>query len=229
MICSSAGMVASPPSRPKRLVPTKRLAANFSKPSASISLLRIAFLPSGVKLIVLVRPFDAALQPVLLLGIVDVHELIADAAAIGARSLSSIWRGVARLKAQHAVDEDRHVQRRRLRSRRMLGIERRLRRARRDAQRIEIGFQMADHAIGADHLDGVDGMPGAASVRVGRRRCGGALARRLAPACGAGGGPGRSGRRSGRRWRMPGLASRFQAGPRPSWVGVRPCSPSPAK
>src|SRR5471030_3295367 len=46
----SAGMVASPPSRPKRLVPTKRLAENFSKPSASISLLRIAFLPSGVKL-----------------------------------------------------------------------------------------------------------------------------------------------------------------------------------
>ena len=33
---------------------------------------------------VLVRPFDAALQPVLLLGIGDVHELIADAAAIGA-------------------------------------------------------------------------------------------------------------------------------------------------
>ena len=45
---------------------------------------------------VLVRPLDAALQPVLLLGIVDVHEFIADAAAIGAlAAYPCIWRGVA--------------------------------------------------------------------------------------------------------------------------------------
>jgi hypothetical protein len=67
------------------LVPTKRLEANFSKPSASISLLRIAFLPSGVKLTA--SPFNPALQPDFLLGIVDVHELIADAAAIDAAQL----------------------------------------------------------------------------------------------------------------------------------------------
>ncbi len=44
----------------------------------------------------LVRPFDAALQPILLLGIVDVHELVADAAAIGAlenlHHLARAWR-----------------------------------------------------------------------------------------------------------------------------------------
>ena len=84
MICSSAGMVASPPSRPKRLVPTKRLAANFSKPFAFDQLVEDRLLAFGREDDVLVRPFDAALQPVLLLGIVDVHELIADAAAIGA-------------------------------------------------------------------------------------------------------------------------------------------------
>src|SRR2546423_1156156 len=32
----------------------------------------------------LVRTFDAPLQPILLLGIVDVHELVADASAVGA-------------------------------------------------------------------------------------------------------------------------------------------------
>ena len=47
MICSSAGISDSPPSRPKRLVPVNFTSRNFSKPSASISLLRIAFLPSA--------------------------------------------------------------------------------------------------------------------------------------------------------------------------------------
>ena len=56
MICSSAGTKASPPSRPKRLVPGKRLCRNFSKPSVSISFFRMAILPSLVKLISLSRP-----------------------------------------------------------------------------------------------------------------------------------------------------------------------------
>ncbi len=48
MICSSAGTIASEPSRPKRLVPVYLRSRNFSKPSASISLLRIARRPCSV-------------------------------------------------------------------------------------------------------------------------------------------------------------------------------------
>jgi hypothetical protein len=55
------------------------------------------------------------------------------------------------------------------------GIQRRLRIARGDLQGIEIGFQMPDHAIGADHLDGMDGMFGRFGVSR-RRRSGGGLA-----------------------------------------------------
>jgi hypothetical protein len=56
MICSSAGIIDSPPSRPKRLVPVNFRSQKFSKPSASTSLLRIARLPSRVKLISLSGP-----------------------------------------------------------------------------------------------------------------------------------------------------------------------------
>jgi hypothetical protein len=56
MICSSAGTRLSPPSRPKRLVPVYLTSRNFSKPSASMSLFRIARLPSRVKLISLSGP-----------------------------------------------------------------------------------------------------------------------------------------------------------------------------
>src|SRR6516225_5577322 len=56
MICSSAGIIDSAPSRPKRLVPVNFKSQNFSKPSASISLLRIARLPSRVNVISLSGP-----------------------------------------------------------------------------------------------------------------------------------------------------------------------------
>ena len=46
----------SAPSRPKRLVPVNLVSQNFSKPSASTSLLRMARRPSGVKLISLSGP-----------------------------------------------------------------------------------------------------------------------------------------------------------------------------
>ena len=51
--------------------------------------------------------FDALLQPVLLLGIVDVHELIADAAAIGALEQIHYLARRGAVHAQHAGDEDR--------------------------------------------------------------------------------------------------------------------------
>ncbi len=49
-------MTDSAPSRPKRLVPVYLTSMNFSKPSASISLFRIARLPSRVKAIPLSGP-----------------------------------------------------------------------------------------------------------------------------------------------------------------------------
>ena len=56
MICSIAGISDSPPSMPKRLVPMYLTPRNFSKPSDSISLLRMALRPSLVKLISLPSP-----------------------------------------------------------------------------------------------------------------------------------------------------------------------------
>ena len=60
------------------------------------------------------------------------------------------------LQPEHAVDEDRAVH--------VLGVETverrielRMRRLRRDLQGIEIGFEMADHAVGANKLDGANG------------------------------------------------------------------------
>ena len=96
MICSSAGIVASPPSRPKRLVPRKRSAGEFLEAFRLDQLVEDRLLAFGREDDLLVRAFDAALQPVLLLGIVDVHELVADAAAIGAlqdlRPSGAAWR-----------------------------------------------------------------------------------------------------------------------------------------
>ena len=63
MICSSAGTIASPPSRPKRLVPVYLTSRNFSKPSASISLLQDRALALAVKIDLLVGAFDARLEP----------------------------------------------------------------------------------------------------------------------------------------------------------------------
>src|SRR5680860_1607003 len=49
MICSSAGTMDSPPSRPNRLVPVYLTLRKRSEPSASMSLARIARLPWSVK------------------------------------------------------------------------------------------------------------------------------------------------------------------------------------
>ena len=75
--CSSAGTIASPPSRPKRLVPAYFLARNFSHCSASISLLRIGFLPSGVKAMSSSLPSIRSWMQAFCVG-VDVHIFKAD-------------------------------------------------------------------------------------------------------------------------------------------------------
>ena len=56
MICSMAGIRLSPPSKPKRLVPIYLTCRNFSKPSASTNLFKIAFRPSRVNFISFPKP-----------------------------------------------------------------------------------------------------------------------------------------------------------------------------
>ena len=58
----------------------------------------------------LVGSFDAALQPIFLLGVVDVHELVADAPAIGTLQDIDHAPGRGAFHAHHAVDEDRAVE-----------------------------------------------------------------------------------------------------------------------
>ena len=109
MICSSAGMSDSPPSSPKRLVPVYLMSMNFSKPSASTSLFRIARLPSGVKAIPLSGPSMRSWIQAFSFGIGDVHELDAERRAIGAaQDLQHLADG-REFQAEHVVDEDRPV------------------------------------------------------------------------------------------------------------------------
>ncbi len=110
MICSSAGIIDSPPSRPNRLVPVNFRSQNFSKPSASTSLLRIARLPSRVKLISLSGPFDALLQPALLGGVGDVHEFDAEGLAIGPLQQRDDLANGREVEPEHPVDENLAVE-----------------------------------------------------------------------------------------------------------------------
>ena len=170
MICSSAGTAASPPSRPKRLVPGKRLARNRSKPSDSISFFRMAILPSRREADLLVAPLDAPLQPGLLGRIGDVHVLHADTAAVGAPQQGEDLAQGRGFQAQHIVEEDRPVE-----VRLAEAVRRRLQLAgvaggHRDAERIEIGLQMAAHAVGADHHDRAQGIERARADLVDARR-----------------------------------------------------------
>ena len=105
----------------------------------------------------LVGAFDAALQPVLLLGIVDVHELIADAAAIGAlQDLDDPARRRG-LQPQHAAQEDRTVEVFGMEAVE-IGIELGMRLLGRDLQGIEVGLEMTDDTVGAHDLNGADGI-----------------------------------------------------------------------
>ncbi len=111
------------------------------------------FLAVESEMDVLVRPFDAALQPVLLFGVVDVEEFVADPAAIGFfEDFRHAPRGGAR-QAENAVEEYRPVEigfGKTVRKR----VQLRMGRFRRQLQRVEIGLEMADGAIGAHQLDG---------------------------------------------------------------------------
>ena len=66
---------------PKRFWPTYLVARNFSKASAALSRLEDVALVVGVELVA--HALDLLLDPVLLVGLLDVHVLDADRAAVG--------------------------------------------------------------------------------------------------------------------------------------------------
>ena len=98
----------------------------------------------------LVGPLDALLDPGLLGRIGDVHELEADRAAIGAAQDRQHLAHGRVFEAEHVVDEDLAV---------VVGLGEAVGRRmqllvvllRLEAERIEVGVQMAAHAVGADH------------------------------------------------------------------------------
>ncbi|MDT4858269.1 hypothetical protein FQZ97_927300 [compost metagenome] len=119
---------------------------------------QLAFLGEGV-LLELARPLETLLQPGLLFRLGDVHELHADGAAIGAAQQLHHLAQRAGLQPQHAVEEDRTVHvggGEAVEFGRQLGVLDRLL----DAQRVELGLQVAAHAIGADQHQGADGVVG---------------------------------------------------------------------
>ena len=83
LMTAPAPASAIAPSRPKRLVPVNLTSQNFSKPSASTSLSRIALLPSGVKRFPCpgLRCVPGS-RPFARVG--DVHEFDAERPAVGA-------------------------------------------------------------------------------------------------------------------------------------------------
>ena len=106
-----------------------------------------------------VGALDPALQPILPLRIVDVHEFVADSAAIGPpQKLHDLARGRG-FQPHDTVGEDGpfHVLRPKTVKR---GLQLRMILAAFKPQGIEIGFEMADDAIGAHELNGADGILG---------------------------------------------------------------------
>ena len=98
----------------------------------------------------LVRPLDALLNPGLLGGVGDVDELEADRAAIGAAQDRQHLAHARKFEPEHMIDENLAV---------VVGLVEAVGRRmqllvillRLEAERIEIGVQMAAHAIGANH------------------------------------------------------------------------------
>jgi hypothetical protein len=123
----------------------------------------------------LVAALDALLQPRFFGRVGDVHVLHADVAAVGApQDRQDLAQGRG-FQPQHIVEEDRPVVVR-------LGeaVARRIELGGvalgdREAERIEIGAQVAAHPVGADHHDRAQRIEGASAhlVRAGGRRGGG--------------------------------------------------------
>src|SRR5579883_108817 len=106
----------------------------------------------------LIWSFDALLDPGFLRRIRDMHELEADRAAIGAPEDGQHFRNGGEFEPQDLVDENLAVVigfgEAVIRRMQLLVILLRL-----QAERIEIGVEMAAHAIGADHHQCADAVP----------------------------------------------------------------------
>ena len=146
MICSSAGISDSPPSRPKRLVPLYLTSMNCLEAFGLDQLLQDRALALAGEGDALVVALDARLDPGLLRRIGNVHELDAERRAVGARQDLQHLPDGREFEPEHIVDEDRPVVvglGEAVGSRRQLVVV--LQRLG-EAERIEIGVQMAAHA-----------------------------------------------------------------------------------
>ena len=115
------------------------------------------------------RALDPALDPGFLVGILDVHELDADRAAIGlAQDLHDLPQGRG-FAAEHVVDEDRPVH---VGFGEAVGfrVELGVRGGDLQAERVEPGFEVAAHAVGADQHQRAQGRDGGGADLIARAR-----------------------------------------------------------
>ncbi|MHC2277016.1 hypothetical protein ACVME8_003627 [Bradyrhizobium diazoefficiens] len=103
----------------------------------------------------LIGPLDALLDPGLLRGIADMHELDAERLAVGALADRGDLAQRAVFEAEHVIEEDLAVKiglAEAVGARvELFAVARRL-----DAERIELGVEVAAHAVGADQHQGAD-------------------------------------------------------------------------
>jgi len=148
MICSSAGISDSAPSRPKRLVPVNLRSQN-SQTLGFDQLVQDRAPALAGKTDFLVGAFDTFLNPGLLRAVGDVHELDAERLAVSALADRDDLPQARVFHAEHMIEEDLAVEitfREAVGARiEFLAIARRF-----DPERVELGVEMAAHAIGAD-------------------------------------------------------------------------------
>src|SRR3954470_3774395 len=106
----------------------------------------------------LVGAFDALLDPGLLRGVGDVHELDAERLAVGALAERDDFLERAVFEAEHVVEEDLAVE---ISLREAIGarVEFFAVTLRLDAERIELGVEMAAHPIGPDQHQRANRIP----------------------------------------------------------------------
>ena len=148
------GISDSPPSRPKRLVPTNFSAEILLQPLRLDHALHDHAAAFEGEVGAVLDVLDALLDPRLLVGIGDVHVLDADLAAVGlAQPVHDLAQGRGIAEAERAEDQDRAVPVG-LAEAVGRGIELAMRRLAHQAQRIEVGLEMAADAVGADQQEG---------------------------------------------------------------------------